>query len=250
MRKFGLIGFPLGHSFSKKYFTEKFIKEKITDCVYENFPLENLDHFRDIVYTDNELCGLNVTIPYKSSIIRFLDKVETEASEIGAVNVIKILRQSGQIVLYGYNSDVTGIRDTLFPFIDKNVRNALVFGTGGSSKAICYVLEKFGVKVDMVSREKKPGMLIYSDLDSSIIESSQLIINATPLGMFPNVKSKPDIDYKSLNKNHVLFDLVYNPELTAFLKMGAEQGCTILSGIKMLHSQAEKSWEIWNNDIK
>ena len=250
MRKFGLIGYPLSHSFSKKYFTEKFIKEKITDCVYENFPLENLDHFRDIVNSDNELCGLNVTIPYKTSIIRFLDKVETEASDIGAVNVIKILRQSGSLGLYGYNSDVTGIRDTLLPFISENVRNALVLGTGGSSKAICYVLENFGLKFNRVSRERKPGMLTYSDLDSSIIGSTQLIINTTPLGMFPNIQSKPDIDYKKLNKNHILFDLVYNPELTAFLRMGAEQGCTTVSGIKMLHSQAEKSWEIWNNDIK
>ncbi len=246
MRKFGLIGYPLGHSFSKKYFTEKFINENITDCVYENFPLENLDRFRDIVYTDNELCGFNVTIPYKTSIIRFLDIVETEASEIGAVNVIKIARQWGHIVLSGYNSDVTGIRDTLLPFIDKNVRNALVLGTGGSSKAVCYVLEKFGLKVQRVSRERKPGILTYSDLDSSIIDSNRLIVNATPLGMFPNIHTKPDIDYSRLTQNHILFDLVYNPEVTEFLRMGAKQKCTTLSGIRMLHSQAEKSWEIWN----
>ena len=250
MRKFALIGYPLGHSFSKKYFSEKFIKEKITDCVYENFPLENLDHFMDIVHSDQELCGLNITIPYKSDIIRFVDKVENEALEIGAVNVIKILRRSGKIELCGYNSDVTGIRDTLLPFIDKNVRKALVLGTGGSSKAVCYVLEKFGIRVDRVSREKKPGTLIYSDLDSSIIDSTQLIINTTPLGMYPNIQSKPEINYSRLNKKHILFDLVYNPELTEFLRMGAEQGSTILSGIKMLHSQAERSWEIWNNDIK
>lgn len=248
MRKFGLIGYPLGHSFSKKYFTEKFSREKIIDCVYENFQLENLDHFRGIVQSDNDLCGLNITIPYKTSIIRFLDNMETEASEIGAVNVVKILRQSDQIVLNGYNSDVTGIRETLLPFIDKNIRNALVLGTGGSSRAICYVLEKLGIKIEKVSRERKPGMLTYSDLDSSIIGNTQLIINTTPLGMFPGIQTKPDIDYKMLNKNHILFDLVYNPELTSFLRMGAEQGCTILSGIKMLHSQAEKSWEIWNND--
>jgi shikimate dehydrogenase len=246
MRKFGLIGYPLGHSFSKNYFNEKFIKEKITDCVYENFPLENLDHFIETVNSDNELCGLNVTIPYKTSIIRFLDKIEPEASGIGAVNVIKILRQSGSIGLYGYNSDVTGIRDTLLPFINKNVRNALVLGTGGSSKAICYVLEKSGLKFERVSRERKPGMLTYSDLNSSIIDNTQLIINTTPLGMFPNIHSRPDLDYKKLNKNHILFDLVYNPELTAFLRIGAEQGCTIVSGLKMLHSQADKSWEIWN----
>jgi shikimate dehydrogenase len=249
MRKFGLIGYPLGHSFSKKYFAEKFIKENITDCVYENFPLENLDHFREMIFSDHEICGLNVTIPHKTAVINLLDKIEPEASEIGAVNVIKIYRHPQNIVLKGYNSDVTGIRDTLLPFMGKNVRNALVLGTGGSSKAVCYVLEKLGIIVDKVSRERKPGMLIYSDIDSSIIDNHQLIINTTPLGMFPNVQSKPDFDYNRLNKNHVLFDLVYNPELTAFLRMGAERGCTILSGLKMLHSQAEKSWEIWNNEI-
>lgn len=246
MRKFGLIGYPLGHSFSKKYFTEKFIKEDIADCTYENFPLVNLDHFRKIVESDNELCGLNVTIPYKTSIINLLDVVDTEASEIGAVNVIKILRKPGVVELYGFNSDVTGIRDTLLPFIDKSVRNALVLGTGGSSKAVCYVLEKFGIKADVVSRERRPGKLVYSDIDSSIIESRRLLVNTTPLGMYPDITTKPDIDYKSLNKKHILFDLVYNPEVTEFLRMGAEQGCTILSGIKMLHSQAERSWEIWN----
>ena len=248
MRKYGLIGYPLGHSFSKKYFTEKFIKENITDCSYENIPLENLDHFTELVQSDNDLCGLNVTIPYKTSILGFLDKVETDAAEIGAVNVIKILRQSDKIKLYGYNSDIAGIHDTLLPYIDKRVRNALVFGTGGSSKAVCYVLEKFGIKVDIISRERKSGALIYSDIDSAIINTRQLIINATPLGMYPDVKTKPDINYRMLNKKHILFDLVYNPEITEFLRMGAEQGCTTLGGLTMLHSQAEKSWEIWNKE--
>lgn len=248
MRKFGLIGYPLGHSFSKNYFTEKFIKENITDCSYENFSLESLDHFMELVQSDNELCGLNVTIPYKTSIVKFLDEVESEATEIGAVNVIKILRQSGTIKLYGYNSDVTGIHDTLLPYIDKRVRNALVFGTGGGSKAVCYVLEKFGIKVDVVSREKKSGFLVYSDIDSAVINTRQLIVNTTPLGMYPNVNTRPDINYRMLNKKHILFDLVYNPEVTEFLRMGAEQGCTTIGGITMLHSQAEKSWEIWNNE--
>ncbi len=139
--------------------------------------------------SDNELCGLNVTIPYKTSIINFLDVVDTEASEIGAVNVIKILRKPGVVELYGFNSDVTGIRDTLLPFIDKSVRNALVLGTGGSSKAVCYVLEKFGIKADVVSRERRPGKLVYSDIDSSIIESRQLLVNTTPLGMYPDVNN-------------------------------------------------------------
>jgi shikimate dehydrogenase len=248
MRKFGLIGYPLGHSFSKKYFTEKFNTEHISDCSYDNFPLKSLDEFRELVASDDELCGLNITIPYKSEIIRFLDVIEPEADEIGAVNVIKIRRQAGKIKLYGYNSDVTGIRDTLLPFMGDNITNVLVLGTGGSSRAICYVLKKFGLKVNQVSRDRKPGVIVYSDIDSEIINHTQLIINTTPQGMFPDTDSKPDINYRMLNRKHILFDLVYNPQLTLFLKMGAEQGCSVISGIKMLHSQAEKAWEIWNSD--
>lgn len=248
MRKFGLIGYPLGHSFSKKYFTDKFQAENFNNCSYENYPLKSLDGFREWVCEENELCGLNVTIPYKSEIIRLLDITEKEAEEIGAVNVIKISRDGCLVKLIGFNSDVTGIKDTLIPFISDNVRNALVLGTGGSSKAVCHVLKKLGLKVDIVSRNRKPGILSYSDIDSAKIDQTQLIVNTTPLGMFPNIENKPDINYKWLNSNHILFDLVYNPELTLFLRLGAEQGCRILSGIKMLHSQAEKTWEIWNND--
>jgi shikimate dehydrogenase len=248
MRKFGLIGYPLGHSFSKKYFTDKFQAEQINDCFYENYPLKSLDGFREWVSDEDELFGLNVTIPYKSEIIRLLDFTEKEAEEIGAVNVIKINRNGCLVKLIGFNSDVTGIKDTLIPYISGNVRNALVLGTGGSSKAVCHVLKKLGLKVEIVSRNRKPGVLSYSDIDSATIDQTQLIINTTPLGMFPNIGNKPDINYRWLNSNHILFDLVYNPELTSFLKMGAEQGCRIISGIKMLHSQAEKTWEIWNND--
>jgi shikimate dehydrogenase len=248
MRKFGLIGYPLGHSFSKKYFSEKFLKEQIASCSYENYPLTNLNLLEKIIVEEPLLCGLNVTIPYKSDIIRFLDIIEPEASEIGAVNVIKIKRSDGKIKLYGYNSDVTGIRDSLLPYIKDDISNAIVLGTGGSSRAVCYVLKKLGLKVTLVSRNKKPGILAYSDINSELINKTDFIINTTPLGMYPNVESKPDIDYTLLGKKHILFDLVYNPELTAFLKMGEEKGCNIISGIKMLHSQAEAAWEIWNND--
>jgi shikimate dehydrogenase len=248
MRKFGLIGYPLGHSFSKKYFTEKFQTEHISNCSYENYPLKSLEGFRGMVSKDYELCGLNVTIPYKSEIIKLLDITEAEAEEIGAVNVIKIKRTGNLIKLIGFNSDVTGIRDTLLPFIRENVKNTLVLGTGGSSKAVCHVLNKFGLKVDLVSRNRKPGVLSYSDITANIIGNTQLIINTTPLGMYPNTDNMPDLDYKKLNSTHILFDLVYNPELTSFLRMGAEQGCRILSGIKMLYSQAEKAWEIWNSE--
>jgi shikimate dehydrogenase len=247
MRKFGLIGYPLGHSFSKKYFTDKFLSEHIRDCSYENYQLENLDTLSELLFSERELCGLNITIPYKSDIIRFLDEIDAEAEEIGAVNVISIKRYNNQIKLYGHNSDVTGIRDTLLPYAGGRVRNALVLGTGGSSRAVCYVLKKIGLKVDLVSRDRKPGAMVYSDVDKALLERTQIIINTTPLGMYPNISGMPDINYDNLSKNHILFDLVYNPEITSFLKRGMEQGCTVLSGLKMLHSQAEKSWEIWNS---
>jgi shikimate dehydrogenase len=248
MRKYGLIGYPLGHSFSKKYFTEKFQTEQITNCSYDNYPLKNLDGFKDLVSREDELCGLNVTIPYKSEIIRFLDGIDSEAEEIGAVNVLKIKRSGKQLSLHGFNSDISGIRDSLLPFISENTPGALVLGTGGSSRAVCYVLKKLGIKVNLVSRNRKPGAILYSDITSAILDSSLLIINTTPLGMYPDIESKPEIDYARLTDKHVLFDLVYNPELTAFLSTGKEQGCHVISGLKMLYSQAEKSWEIWNDD--
>jgi shikimate dehydrogenase len=248
MRKYGLIGYPLGHSFSKKYFSLKFISEKINDCSYENYPLDSLDKFFNLVESERELSGLNVTIPYKSEIIRFLNYTDSEACEIGAVNVIKISRSFGEIKLSGYNSDVTGIEVSLRPYLNKKVTDALVLGTGGSSRAVCYVLKKLGVNVTLVSRSEKAGTIPYSAIDKSIIESIQLIVNTTPLGMYPNTNSLPEIDYKALSSDHILFDLVYNPEMTSFLLRGKEQGCSVIGGIKMLHAQAEKAWEIWNDD--
>ena len=247
MRKFGLIGYPLGHSFSKKYFTEKFHNEHIPDCYYENYPLKDINRLYNLIAEEPELVGLNVTIPYKSDVIRLLDWISPEADAIGAVNVIKIKRQEGEAKLSGFNSDITGIRDSLLPYIKGSAGNAIVLGTGGSSRAVCYVLKKLGLNVTVVSRNKKPGIISYADIDSSLINNTSLIVNTTPLGMFPDIKTKPDINYKLLNNKHILFDLVYNPELTSFLKIGAEQGCAIISGIKMLHSQAEKAWEIWND---
>jgi len=248
MRKFGLIGYPLGHSFSKKYFTDKFISERISDCSYDNYPLENLDNIRDLIASDDELCGLNVTIPYKSGIIGYLDTIDDNAEDIGAVNVIKIKRLKGSIKLSGFNSDITGIKDSLLPYISNTITNALVLGTGGGSRAVCYVLKKFGLTVSLVSRDRKQGVMKYSDIDQEKLNNTQLIVNTTPLGMFPNPGSMPDINYKGLNGTQILFDLVYNPELTTFLKMGAERGCTTISGIKMLYSQAEEAWRIWNDE--
>jgi shikimate dehydrogenase len=248
MRKYGLIGYPLGHSFSKKYFTEKFISENIGDCSYENYPIPDLNGFTELIASDKELCGLNVTIPYKSEIIRFLDNIDAEAEEIGAVNVIKIHRLGGFIKLSGYNSDVTGIEASLTPWINNKTTAAMVLGTGGSSRAVCFVLKKLGMKVILVSRSEGNGTIRYCDIDKTTIDNIQLIVNTTPLGMYPNTGEMPEIDYTALNRGHILFDLVYNPEMTNFLKKGKEKGCTVISGLKMLHSQAERAWAIWNDD--
>ncbi len=248
MRKFGLIGYPLGHSFSKKYFTEKFEREGLSDCRYEKFPLENIELLKDMLREEPDLFGFNVTIPYKSSIFPFLSHVADDAAGIGAVNVVKIRHSAGKTALYGYNSDIVGIRDTLAPFLKENIKQALVLGTGGSSRSVSYVLRSFGLKVILVSRSTKKGTLRYNDLTSKVYEDSGLIVNTTPAGMFPDTGSMPAIDYDKLNSGHILFDLVYNPEITMFLKTGSERGCTVISGLKMLYSQAEKSWEIWNDE--
>jgi len=248
MRKFGLIGYPLGHSFSKKYFTDKFHNENITDCSYDNYPLESINQLMDLITNDPQLAGLNVTIPYKSEVIKYLDKISPEAEEIGAVNVLTIKRFTERISINGYNSDITGIRDSLQPYINSDLKKAIVLGTGGSSRAVCYVLKKLGIGIIQVSRNRKPGILQYSDINQSLMNDIGIIINTTPLGMFPDINSKPDINYNLLSGKQILFDLVYNPELTSFLKMGKERGCTIISGLKMLHSQAEKAWEIWNDE--
>jgi len=247
MRKFGLIGYPLGHSFSKKYFAEKFSGQNIESCSYDNYPLTNLGQLPDLI-KDTSLEGLNVTIPYKSAVIQYLDKTDPESYAIGAVNVIKIKRRNNKTELCGFNSDVAGIRDTIISFLNTGIKNALVLGTGGSSKAVCFVLESLSVTYKLISREKKPSCLTYSEITPELIRKSRLVINTTPLGMYPDIKGKPDLRYEFLGKKHILFDLVYNPEMTAFLKMGQERGCTVLTGLRMLYSQAERSWEIWNDD--
>jgi len=248
MRKFGLIGYPLGHSFSKKYFTDKFHNEHIIDCLYENYPLTDISQIRELLINEPELKGLNVTIPYKTDIIKYLSHVSPEASEIGAVNVVKIITAGEKTELFGFNSDITGIRDSLNPYLNKDLKYALVLGTGGSSKAVCFVLRKLGLKVILVSRNRNAGTITYSDINSDLLNESGLIVNTTPLGMYPNIDTFPDIDYRLLGKKHILFDLVYNPEITTFLRKGSKPGCSVISGLKMLKSQAERSWEIWNDE--
>jgi shikimate dehydrogenase len=248
MRKFGLIGFPLGHSFSRQYFSQKFRDEKIADCSYDNYPLEKIDNLPLLLKSEPLLEGLNVTIPYKSAVIPFLDSVSPEAAEIGAVNVIGIRRNRNDIVLKGFNSDVTGFTRSLKPWLKVQKGNALVLGTGGSSKAVTYALHKLGMNITLVSREQKPGTVSYGQVDERLLGDTDIIVNTTPLGMFPKTDAKPNLDYSLLSEKHILFDLVYNPEITEFLKAGQERGCTIVSGLKMLQIQAEKAWEIWNSD--
>ncbi len=247
MKRFGLIGFPLSHSFSKKYFTNKYEQEGILDCKYELFPLESIDQFPDLLKSHPDLVGLNVTIPYKEQVLKYLDEVDAGAAQIGAVNTIKISKGR----LKGYNTDVYGFEQSIRQFVLKNgidnIENALILGTGGASKAIEYVLEKMEIEYTLVSRNVKKGVICYHDLNASVISNIQLIVNTTPLGMSPNEHSYPELPYSSLNEKHLLFDLVYNPEKTVFLRKGEEQGAYILNGHEMLIGQAEKSWEIWTN---
>lgn len=245
MKKLGLIGFPLSHSFSESYFTEKFKQEGITDYVYNTYPLESIEDFLPLLQKEPNLVGLNVTIPYKEQVIPFLDHLDQSAAEVGAVNTIKI--QDG--ILTGYNTDVYGFESSLQNFIKQNkikaLRKGLILGTGGASKAIAYVFKRMNIDFQMVSRSVKKGDLCYSELDANVIRETQVIVNTTPLGMSPKIDSYPDILYEFLNRQHLLFDLVYNPEKTVFLKKGAAQGAYTLNGLEMLHGQAEKAWDIW-----
>jgi shikimate dehydrogenase len=243
MRQFGLIGYPLSHSFSKGYFTEKFLKEGIDDCHYDIFPLESIEDFVALCEQHKNLVGLNVTIPYKEKIIPFLDELNNEAAAIGAVNTIKFINGKKN----GYNTDCYGFEMSLKPLLKPYHTNALILGTGGASKAVEYVLKKLGISFQYVSRNKTANTINYDVLDERIIHHSKLIINSTPLGMYPNIENSPDISYDFITDKHLLYDLIYNPEETQFLKEGKQRGAQTKNGLEMLYLQAEKSWEIWNS---
>jgi shikimate dehydrogenase len=247
MRCFGLIGFPLSHSFSKKYFTEKFEREGIPDCRYESYPLENIGLLMPLIANNTDLLGLNVTIPYKENVMSLLDEIDAEAAKIAAVNTIRISRHIGKIWLKGFNTDVFGFRESISPFIPARAyKTAFILGTGGSSKAVAYVLNNMGMDVKFVSRNPKhEDHVSYGDLPK-LISPPSVIVNASPAGMFPRTDNCPDIPYELLTPNHILFDLVYNPPETLFLLKGKARGATIINGLQMLHLQAERSWEIWN----
>ena len=243
MSKFGLIGKNIDYSFSKSFFTEKFEKEGLLHS-YENFDIPNLDNLSDILSENDTLKGLNVTIPYKEKIIPFLDQLDRTAEAIGAVNVIKILRNKK---LIGYNTDYFGFQKALAKFLPIQKKTALIIGTGGASKAVAFALENLGFDYQYVSRSNNPNFLNYSELDQTIIEKYLLIINCTPLGTFPNIESCPPLPYPFLTKKHLLFDLIYNPSETEFLKQGKLSGAKTSNGLTMLELQAEKAWEIWNS---
>ena len=243
MKQFGLIGYPLSHSFSKGYFAEKFAKENIVDCKYDVFPLEKIEDFVELCNDKKNLIGLNVTIPYKEKIIPFLDELDETAANIGAVNTIKF--SNGKKI--GYNSDAYGFEMSLKPLLKSHHRRALILGTGGASKAVRYVLEKLDIPYQLISRDKNKSNRTYADVSGSLQYDNLLIINTTPLGMHPNVDEYPDINYPFLTDRHLLYDLIYNPEETQFLKEGKQRGAQTKNGLEMLYLQAERSWEIWNS---
>jgi shikimate dehydrogenase len=248
MRKFGLIGYPLGHSFSRKYFTEKFEKEGLTGYKYDNYPMNNLDNLIDLIRDDVNLIGLNVTIPYKEQIIQLLDEIDKDAEEIGAVNTIKIARSSANnISLKGFNTDVYGFSGPLSAVLQSHHKKALILGTGGAAKAVAWVLSNYNIDFKYVSRTPKAeDVLSYSSLSRKDIQEHSLIINTSPVGMYPEIDKKPKIDYNGLTENHILYDLVYNPEETLFLQEGKRKKAITINGLPMLYLQAEKAWEIWN----
>ena len=243
MKQYGLIGYPLSHSFSKGYFAEKFAKENIVDCKYDVFPLEKIEDFVELCNDKKNLIGLNVTIPYKEKTIPFLDELDETAANIGAVNTVRF--SNGKKI--GYNSDAYGFEMSLKPLLKSHHTQALILGTGGASKAVEYVLKKLGIAFQYVSRTKNDKAISYEELNESIIQHSKLIINTTPIGMYPNIDTAPDIPYNVLTEKHLLYDLVYNPEETLFLKKGKEKGAQTKNGLEMLYLQAERSWEIWNS---
>ena len=248
MKTFGLIGHRLGYSFSKKFFTEKFEKEGLAEHEYVNFELDSIDEFPGIFEKNPNIAGLNCTIPYKQQIMKFMDDINREAAEVGAVNTVKVIRENESLKLVGYNSDVYGFENSLKPMLSDKHKKALILGTGGASKAIKYILAKLGIEYVSASIEEQlfENEIRYSQIDEKLINEYLIIINATPLGTFPNVDNCADIPYQFITPDHVMFDLVYNPEETLFMKKGKEKGALVKNGLEMLHLQAIRSWEIWN----
>lgn len=247
MRQFGLIGYPLSHSFSKQYFQQKFASQGITDASYELFPLPDLKELPELL-AKPDLYGLNVTIPWKQEVLAYVSEMEPAVVHIGAANVLKRLKNGSW---KAFNSDYHGFLQALFllkPPSAWNGTRALVFGTGGSSKAVVFALQTIGCEVKTVSRSPKNGSISYAELSPNELSASDLLVNCTPVGMHPDIQQSIPLPYEAIGKNQVCIDLIYNPEQTQFLKMAQERGATIQNGLPMLHAQAEKAWEIWNTD--
>jgi shikimate dehydrogenase len=246
-RLFGLIGYPLGHSFSKRYFSEKFDREGRTNHRYELFPLEHLEALPALLHQYPHLQGLNVTIPYKEQVLAYCDWIHPEALAIGAVNTLKI--QDGR--LEGYNSDVFGFKHSLLDWLpsDNRPAEALVLGTGGAAKAVGFVLSQLGISFQMVSRNPERAPLTYEQLTRDVIQNHHLIINTTPLGMAPDTTKAPDLPYQLITANHYIYDLIYNPAETRLMHLGKARGAEVKNGLEMLYLQAERSWSIWNDQV-
>ncbi|QIA09187.1 shikimate dehydrogenase family protein [Draconibacterium halophilum] len=248
MKRYGLLGYPLTHSFSKRYFTERFETEKI-DSTYDNFEIDSITKFPEVVKDNPEVIGFNVTIPYKEQVIPYLDELNDSAKEIGAVNTIRVTRTENGVHLKGFNTDTFGFESSLKPLLKDHHKKALILGTGGASKALKYVLRKLGIEYISASIEElKENEIRYEDIDEQVITGRLLIINATPLGTYPKVETFPNIPYEFITDKHLLFDLVYNPEVTQFMAKGQANGATVKNGYEMLLNQAKKSYEIWNSE--
>lgn len=246
MDKYGLIGYPLGHSFSISYFNQKFQDENI-DAVYENYEIPSIDELPEVLSSNPELKGINVTIPYKEKVLPFLDSISPEARAIGAVNVIRVSHKGNKTLLKGYNSDVIGFTKSIEPMLDKKLhQKALILGTGGASKAIDYGLRNLGLETVFVSRYERPGTIQYKNITPEVVKEYNVIINCTPLGMYPKTEVCPELPYEAMDNHTILYDLIYNPDETLFMKRGAEYGANVKNGLEMLLLQAFSSWEFWH----
>lgn len=245
MEKYGLIGYPLGHSFSVGYFNEKFQNEGI-DAEYVNFEIPQINMLPEVIASNPDLVGLNVTIPYKEKVISYLDHVSPEARAIGAVNVIRIIHKGKNVILKGYNSDVIGFTQSIEPRLETYHKKALILGTGGASKAINFGLKSLGLETVFVSRYERPGTIQYEKLTPEDIKEYNVIVNCTPCGMFPHTNECPNLPYEAMDSHTLLYDLIYNPDETLFLYKGKQQGATVVNGLEMLLLQAFASWEFWH----
>ena len=247
MKTYGLIGYPLGHSFSRGYFTDFFAQQAI-EAEYKNFELPSIEQLPSLLESKETLCGFNVTIPYKQQVFAYLDELDEAAQAIGAVNVVKVIDKEGKQYLKGYNSDYIGFTESIRPLLKPHHTRALILGTGGASKAVNFALRQMGIETLYVSRTAREGIITYNDLTPELMVQHTIIVNTTPLGMHPKVNECPPIDYSTITEQHLLYDVIYNPAKTLFLQHGEEHGATISNGMDMLIGQAKAAWKIWDEE--